>query len=713
MRRAFLVAVAVAAFAGPILMAQVGGAQAGGGQSSAVAAQAQGQPAAPPKSTALILGQVIDGSTGQPIADAIVTLVAPGGRGANPLAGLGSGASPAAQQAMQAAMASALQAAGRGASGPLSVLTGADGRFVFHGLAPGQYRLTASLTGYVASLTAGAAGGGGAGLAAVASLLAAGGSGSQGAATSLALKEGEFATNVKMRLWKQAVVSGTVMDDTGAPAIGVNVQVARRVMVAGRARYVPANAATTDDRGAYRISGLTPGNYLVVIPQSPVAIPAAVFSNLIDSLTGGGSVGAGWAALDLVTSGIELGSMSGGVRIGDYMVATSGLTPILSDDGHLQAFQTLFYPGATTPAQASVLTLASGEERANQNFQLRLISTSRISGVAMGPDGPVANLGVRLVVPGDGVVSDSDIDVASTLSRPDGTFAFFGVPPGQFQLRAVKQARPVLPAEAMADPTFSAMFGGGAKGPTETLFASEAVSVGGSDIEGLALQLTTGFHVSGRVEFASASGKPSPPAAQMPMVTVTLVSPVGDSPAMLLAGLMGPDRVTAQGDFKTKGYAPGRYVLNVTAPQGWQVKSAQIGGRDVLDGPLEITNADLSGVVVTFTDRMAQVSGTVSAPGETDLSEVSVILFPDNYRAWIANGMSTRLAKTSRASRNGTYAIPNLPAGEYLVAAIDRASEGDLQDPAFIEALSRIGSRVTVASDPVTLDVTRARVVIR
>jgi protocatechuate 3,4-dioxygenase beta subunit len=708
-RRAVLVSLALAGLVAPSLVAQ-----GGVGTQGAGAPLSQGQQAEPPKSTALILGQVIDGSSGQPIADAVVTLTAgAGARGLNPAAAaLAANASPQAQQAMQAAQALAAQAAGRaGQGGPQRILTGADGRFVFRDLPPGQYQVAAGLTGYVASLSPTSTGSPNPALSALAAVVAA--AAPQGSPTALALKEGELASNVKLRLWKQAVVSGTILDDAGQPAVGLEVQAVRRVMLAGRARYVPAGSTRTDDRGAYRISGLTPGSFLVVVPQAPVAIPAAVFNNLIDALTGGLQGGAGWAMLDLVTSGIELGRISGGARVGDYLVTTSGAAPLLGPDGHLLMFQTTFYPGATMPAQASVISLASGEERPNLNMQLRLVPTARITGVAMGPDGPVANLGIRLVVPGDGAVSDSEIDVASTLSRADGSFAFFGVPPGQFLLRAVKQPRLALPVEAMSDPTVAAMFGGsGASGTTETLFASETVTVS-NDIDGLVLPLAPGFHVSGRTEFAGAGGRPLPTPAQMQTMTVTLMPVAGGAPATLLGSLTNPDRANAQGEFKTKGYAPGRYALNMTAPPGWQVKSAVLGGRDVLDAPLEITSADIAGIVVTFTDRMGQLSGRVSAPGEADLSEVSVMAFPYDYRGWIAGGMSARLSRSTRASRDGAYSMPNLPAGEYLVAAIDRASEGDMQDPAFVDALARIGTRVTVGSDPVTLDVTRARVVIR
>jgi hypothetical protein len=42
--------------------------------------------------------------------------------------------------------------------------------------------------------------------------------------------------------------------------------------------------------------------------------------------------------------------------------------------------------------------------------------------------------------------------------------------------------------------------------------------------------------------------------------------------------------------------------------------------------------------------------------------------------------------------------------------AVDRADEGNLQDPAFIEALSRLGTRVSIVSAKQTLDLTTMKV---
>lgn len=676
------------AFAVPIV-AQTG--QAGGGGNPA---QQQGPP---PKTIALVTGQVVDGTTSQPVSEAIVTLST--GAGGGRAGGMPTAMAPEVQQAMQAALAAA---GGRGGSGDRRVMTSSDGRFVFHSLPPGQFTLTVTASGYASSL----------GVTLTPNIPGIiGGVSPATSSTTFQLKEGEFATNFRLRLWKHAVVGGVVLDDSGEPAVGLSVQVARRVMAAGRARFVPANSTKTDDRGMFRIPGLTPGDYVVVVPQAPLSMPASIMSGLMDGMTSGlGIAGVAMAMIDVMSSGINpQDAMAGGVRIGDYMVASSGAVPLLSPDGRLLAYQTQFHPGVPAPSQATVLQLKSGEEKTDITFQLRLIPTSRISGVATGPEGPVANLGVKLVVPGDGTVSDSEFDVATAITKADGTFSFFGVPPGQFLLKAEKQPRPSLPAEALAsNPMAASIFGpGGAPGVKEMLFIATPVNVA-SDIDNLVLQLRPGYSVSGRVEFASVTGRQAP--ARLNAASINLMPMDGRMPNIL--GLMSnQDLVTAQGEFKTKHQTPGRYFLTVTGYPGWQVKSATIGGRDVLDAALEIRDADVSGIVITFTDKVAAVTGTVRSVDETDLSETSVLVFPLDFRTWAANGMNPRRGLTGRVARNGNFTVPNVPAGDYFIVAVDRATQGELQDPAYVELLSRVATRISVAADNVTQELNKVRVV--
>jgi hypothetical protein len=331
---------------------------------AAVSAAGQSSPSAqassgtPPPSTALILGQVLDGSTNQPVAEAIVTLTG--------------GAAP---------------------TGTQRVMTGPDGRFVFHALPPGEFQLSASLAGYSSNPNGNPLGGVGA--PASGSMAESTEGSSASAPITLPLTAGELATGVKLRLWKDAVVSGIVRDERNEPAVGMKVQVLRRVMAAGRPRFLPGSSGHTDDRGAYRISSLAPGDYLVAVPQTPASVPTALVSGLIEGLTDPAQAGGGdaTAIFDVVRSGVDPTlAMNGGVRMGDYLVASNGSVPILGADGSLQAYQTLFHPGVSGRAQAAVVSLESGEERSEVNFNLRLIRTLRVSGTAIGPNGPVANL---------------------------------------------------------------------------------------------------------------------------------------------------------------------------------------------------------------------------------------------------------------------------------------------------------------------------------
>jgi hypothetical protein len=654
---------------------------------------------APTKATAFILGQVLDGSTGEPIADAVVTLrTAGGGRGTPPRAG---GAGDAATAVM--ATAQMQTATGRSGAAEQRLMTGGDGRFIFHSLPPGNYTIAATLSGYSSTLSTD--------LSNVSALPALAGlslpMGGPDAPTSISLTEGQRVSDFRTRLWKHAAITGVVVDDGGEPAIGLVVQAMRRMVVAGRARYFPMMSGRTDDRGMFRIASLRPGDYIVVIPQAPAAVPAAMMEGVMKGVLGGGDMSALMGFADLAFSGINVdAAMQSGVRIGSYMVASaSGAPPILAADGRLFVYQTAFYPGATVPANAEAITLESGEEHGGVDFQLRLTPTVRVSGVASGPTGPMANLGMRLVVPADGVTSDSEFDVATVVTGHDGSFTFFGVPPGQFLLRAEKEARPDMAQGAMI--AMMGMGRGGAPpvGPAKSVFGQVSVQVGTTDLDGVRLQLVEGVTVAGRVEFTSASGRAAPSTTSM---QVQLVPADGRMPTRFGGG--SRSRASNAGTVESTEYGPGRYFVTVSdAPPPWQVKTVTMGGRDVLDAPLDLRET-VTSLRVTMTDEEFTLSGLVTATGGQSAADAIVYAFPADHRAWIESGMNPRRSRSTRVSTNGRYTFGILPPGDYLAVAVDRSGEGNLQDPAYIDVLSRAATRVTVTNPQQTLDLTTVRI---
>ncbi|HYN08946.1 MAG TPA: carboxypeptidase-like regulatory domain-containing protein [Vicinamibacterales bacterium] len=238
---------------------------------------------------------------------------------------------------------------------PDPAMTDDQGRFVFRDLPKGQYTLRSTRAGYVDG--------------AYAKRLPDEEPGRDGRPLDLA--DDERIGDLTLTMWRHAAIGGAVVDELGEPLVGVTVRAVPRRIVAGRSQYeldYTSIADRTDDRGLFRLSSLTPGDYLVAVPnvtgalakQRSPSTPASVPSSLNESSTGG----LRWTA----DGGYSL--RAGGIEVGDadsLLVATgpeplpgfAGVTP----DGKVLGYETQFYPGVTTIARATAITLRSGEER--------------------------------------------------------------------------------------------------------------------------------------------------------------------------------------------------------------------------------------------------------------------------------------------------------------------------------------------------------------
>jgi hypothetical protein len=166
------------------------------------------QPSAQSQSaTATITGTVVTLSSGEPIADASVTLYA-----------------------------STL------AAGPVSTTTDSQGRFQFTTLAPGRYTVGAVKTGFV---TVGFGerryGRGG---------------------RAIPLRDAEH-RDIRLQLPHTSAITGRIVDAGGNPAIGASVRALRFTMAFGYRRAQSVGSGNTDERGVFRIDSLTPGDYAV------------------------------------------------------------------------------------------------------------------------------------------------------------------------------------------------------------------------------------------------------------------------------------------------------------------------------------------------------------------------------------------------------------------------------------------------------------------
>jgi len=647
--------------------------------SAIAAAQAVPQPQTPapvpPKGTGILLGQIVDAQDKRGIAGAMVTMT-----GEAPVPG-----PPPATSSSDA---------------PRQILTDGSGRFMFRGVAAGRYMLRATASSYLAASY--------------------GQNRPTGSSQPIELTtDDEKRDGLTVRMWKSASIAGTVTDEAGEPVIAYSVRLFRRTATSRGVRYSAANQVSTNDRGAYRLSGLMPGEYIVAMLSSQTTMPATSVDEYYREIMSGGSSLNSQLYRDLSSSGAS--PSLGGYRLGEFIVqAGSGgrmggpPPPSPSDESRMMTYLNQYFPSASTISQATVISLAAGEERANTDLRLRLVPAVRVSGTITGPDGPVRNMGVRLLPPGVDDISGGDsMEIASSATDASGNFTMFGVPPGTYLLRATRIPRPLpslnrnMTTVEVSGPNGMIMGMSSSSGPgpsvplptDPTLSGQAQVTVAATDLTGVNLVLRTGPRISGRVVFEGTKAQPTPDQIQQTAISVTPISGT-----TIIQMITAPKRVEPDGRFSTVGFPAGRYLISASAstagqpgqPSPWRMKSAMRAGRDVADEGLDLEAEDITDVVITFTDQPSEINGTVmDVKGQPDVGAL-VIAFPADNDSWRQGNPNARRIRSARVTTAGTY-VMSLPPGAYYIAALSDEGADNWQDPSKLEAVMRGATRVTLA----------------
>jgi hypothetical protein len=205
------------------------------------------------------------------------------------------------------------------------------------------------------------------------------------------------------------------------------------------------------------------------------------------------------------------------------------------------------------------------------------------------------------------------------------------------------------------------------------------------------LALQPALTVAGRIEFVGASAPPR----DLSRVGVGLTSSVGGRPAESAIG-----QITAGRDFNIPGVVPGNYRPMVLGLPGWVAKSLEVGGRDVLDFPLEVTDNDVAGAVLTMVEDLGTLSGTLQDSSGRPTANYTVIVAPEDPRFWTPQ---SRRIQSTRPSTDGRYVFRNLPAGAYRLVALDDVEPESWFDPEFLRQLVPASIAVTIGERQTTV----------
>jgi carboxypeptidase family protein len=592
--------------------------------------------------TGAISGVVLDGSSGEAVADAVVFLAATPAR---PL-----------RQPRQ--------------------VTDERGRFAFVDL-PGDvsYTISATKLGYL---------GGGYGRDATPG----------DPLRPIPLKAGEWIPNIKVSLSKPGSISGIVRDESGEPVVGVVVRALQRVRIQGREDFVAGPLTRTDDRGTYRISNLAPGRYLLQVPSVQAAVPAsAVFPAAMPN--GTATVPDDVMDVDdtqrLVIGRYPLPPPPLNGRQVSYPSIFYPSTAVVADATTISLKYGDDRSGidlALAPvASVRVSGIVEGPPEALEALTLRLLPIG-LENLGFG-----AEIATALVAP-DGRFTFLNVPAGSyTIDAPTRMMELSSIP-AQIGPRRVLPGPPTTPvAGATISPVD--LIPGVTLTNYNYRFVSSPysgrapVTVGAANVTGLVIRLRPHSTISGRVV---AELDPARPDLTVPRFAF-LVDPAGGGAALTGAGRSG--RGGGSDQLSVVGVIPGRYWLRITGSPDWLVKSITWNGKDYTNTPLDATDA-IDGVVVTVTSAVPELTGVVRSTDDLKADATMVIVFPVDPALWRNTGLYPARVKSATVSSNSVFRFTPLPAGDYLIAAVSRSFSETWREPEFLARAARSASRVTL-----------------
>jgi hypothetical protein len=569
------------------------------------------------------------------------------------------------------------------------------------------------------------------------------------------------AATVDVSLPRAAVITGRVVDSNGAPGVRIGVAVVR---LEPRDAATPAQLQLrTDDRGEFRAGGLVAGSYQVYTERgldmtavlddlppggAPAALAARVrqgresASNIVTVTPSAGEhadVTLTHAAPSIefpfseggVVSGAlidEFGEPVEGARVTLLATGTTGLghmngSAVTDDLGGFRLYQVppgryllvvteanssgalagiyvpglgdaaskslpVYYPGTYNPAEAVAIAVDRGRELAGMDMVVRGARGVRVFGTVT----PIAGTTQRPVslkpsVPWTIIALGN----RSSTVRPDGSFELTDVPPGEYAVQALA-----------AEPTDR----GGQ--PTDFRFAAVRIVVGSDDVGPVVLTPAPTSSISGRITLEG--GRDGVSANQFRLAVLPLDPAEAPEPFQIGDGLrIGPGGIVPVGNepeldwtFRINGLSgPTRFGL-ARAPQGWWLKEVRIGGRNAAyePAPFGAPEDSRNNVEIVLSNRGGTIGGRVTDGDNKPVDLYTVIAFPTDRDRWFSG---SSLVKTTTSSSDGTFVLPSLAPGDYLLAAVEFSeldpNADDLMQPDGLARLAPSARRVTVAEN--------------
>jgi hypothetical protein len=198
---------------------------------------------------------------------------------------------------------------------------------------------------------------------------------------------------VHFALPRGSVISGRITDETGDVVPSVNVWALQPRFFRRERKHVPVRSTRADDTGNYRITGLPPGEYVIMTTLRET-----------------------W-------------------------------TVMRDDEKHIFGYATSYYPSTANLAEAQRVQVGVGQEVSAIDFALVPGRAATVSGTAIDIDGrPLEGVSVSIGQTVEGPSGSMGWTVGTARTAPDGTWTIRDVPPGEFSVGVFEPGRPTRSA---------------------------------------------------------------------------------------------------------------------------------------------------------------------------------------------------------------------------------------------------------------------------
>ncbi|MBI3490892.1 MAG: carboxypeptidase regulatory-like domain-containing protein [Acidobacteria bacterium] len=117
------------------------------------------------------------------------------------------------------------------------------------------------------------------------------------------------------------------------------------------------------------------------------------------------------------------------------------------------------------------------------------------------------------------------------------------------------------------------------------------------------------------------------------------------------------------------------------------------------DTPIEIRSGQtLANVSIVLTDKLNEINGTVLNAQGLPVPDYTILAFPTDSSLWRPQA---RQIMTARPDQTGKYRIRGLPPGDYYLATVDPAEQGEWFEPAYLDEHRAGAARLTLGDGDV------------